>query len=109
MSWRLELGILTAILTAHHWLTQPIPDPWATILILATIAGLVAWPRTRGIITTALWHARVRRAWTRAVIDTGAADPPPGRSRRPASRHGPKATTPATATPSSSEGTHSTP
>jgi hypothetical protein len=91
MSWRLELGILAAILAAHHWLTQPIPDPWATTLILAVIAGLVAWPRTRDIITTALWHARVRRAWTRAVIDTGAADPPPGRSRRPASRHGPKA------------------
>jgi hypothetical protein len=91
MSWRLELGILTAILAAHHWLTQPIPDPWATTLILTLIAGLTAWPRTRNTITTALWHARVRRAWTRAVIDTGAADPPPGRSRRPASRHGPKA------------------
>jgi hypothetical protein len=91
MSWRLELGIIAAILAAHHWLTQPIPDPWATTLILTLIAGLTAWPRTRNIVTTALWHARVRRAWTRAVIDTGAADPPPGRSRRPASRHGPKA------------------
>jgi hypothetical protein len=89
--WRLELAAILAILAAHHWLTQPIPDPWATLLILAVIAGLIAWPRTRDTITTRLRHARVRRAWTRAVIDTGAADPPPKRSRRPQTLHGPKA------------------
>jgi hypothetical protein len=89
--WRLELAIILAILAAHHYGTQRIPDPWTTILILAAITGLIAWPRTRAAVTTGLWHARVRRAWTRAVIDTGAADPPPGRSRRPTSRYGPKA------------------
>jgi hypothetical protein len=89
--WRLELATILAILAAHHALTRVIPDPWTTILILAAITGLVSWPRSRAVVTTGLWHARVRRAWTRAVIDTGAADPPPGRSRRPASLHGPKA------------------
>jgi hypothetical protein len=89
--WRLELAIILAILAAHHYGTQRIPDPWTTILILAAITGLIAWPRTRAVVTNGLWHARVRRAWTRAVIDTGAADPPPGRSRRPTSRYGPKA------------------
>jgi hypothetical protein len=89
--WRLELLIVAAILAAHHYGTQPIPDPWATILILAAITGLIAIPWTRHHVTRALYNARVRRAWTRAVIDAGAADPPPRHSRRPASKHGPAA------------------
>jgi hypothetical protein len=89
--WRLELATILAILAAHHAIGRVIPDPWTTILILAAITGLVAWPRSRAVVTTGLWHARVRRAWTRAVIDTGAADPPPKRSRRPQTLHGPKA------------------
>jgi hypothetical protein len=89
--WRLELLIVAAILAAHHYGTQPIPDPYTTILILAATTILIAVPWTRHHTTRALYNARVRRAWTRAVIDTGAADPPPRHSRRPASRHGPTA------------------
>jgi len=89
--WRLELAIFTGVLLAHHEGTRLVADPWASIGIVALIAAALWHPAPRGLVTGALYRARVRRAWTRAVIDTGAADPPPRRSRRPRSLHGPAA------------------
>jgi hypothetical protein len=98
--------LLTAIIHSTFWLWQRRLELTLTLTYgvyayaalsiptrIAALAGLVLLAATITIIPPLLHHlhaANVRREWTRAVIDAGAADPPAKRSRRPPTFFGPR-------------------
>jgi hypothetical protein len=84
--WRLET-LLVVLLAATYALFGPV----CGITLTLAAAHVAPGPVRRRIINR-LHIARVKRDWTKAVIQSGAADPPGQNSRRPATFFGPRAT-----------------
>jgi hypothetical protein len=78
VAWRcrVELGLLAVVIVMQVLLGQWVGGLVAGAVVLAAVGGLLAVRPARHWITRLLHHARVRRAWDRAVLDARAATGP---------------------------------
>ncbi len=70
-SYRYELVAIAVVLVAWETLTQPAGDIVASIVVVAVMAGLVAYPPTRRWLGHRFYLGRARRRWTLAMRDAG--------------------------------------
>jgi hypothetical protein len=86
-SYRLELALALPAVGIAWLFRDDVPGVQVAMAAFTLVAYLIVvralWPR--------LHAARVRRQWARAMIDSGAADPPPKKSLKAWSRYGTKA------------------
>jgi hypothetical protein len=74
--WRLELLGLAAIVGVERLLAGVVGELAALAVVVAPMGAAVAWRPSRVRVGRVLYAMCVRRAWARAVIDTGVAPGP---------------------------------
>jgi hypothetical protein len=67
--WRLELGLVAALVGAQVALSQLVGAVLAGMAVSVLVAAVLAVPGTWRWLRRALWAARIRRAWWRAWTD----------------------------------------
>src|SRR5690242_7339781 len=73
---RVELSLLILLAAIQQLAVGAIGQVGSVVLLGAVIAFVFTWPRSRRAVVGLMRAMHVRRRWTRATIDAGAAEGP---------------------------------
>jgi ribosomal 50S subunit-recycling heat shock protein len=74
--FRLELALLAVLVVAQRVLARPLGEVGATLVVAWAVLGVLVSPALRRRLARWLRVAALRRAWARAVVDSGLSDGP---------------------------------